>query len=181
MGSCLSPNGPKLQPDDFTLPSSITSHGRHKDQLLDILSHAQLSILFQAYLKTIFCDESLAFFMDVEDFRSLSDEEHMKEKSTYIFEKYFTPNSKSEINIGTEMMNRMKGACANPSRDIFDRLQNQALLTMVEDCLPNFLTWQLYLDFISDPMTRKVFLCGVRRTPSVRQIIAYTEKKPSSF
>jgi len=178
MGSCVSSSSTSSNSvaDDFMLPPSITDNARLKEQLADILRHPQLSVLFQGYLKSIFCDESLAFFMDIEEYREIELVEKRKEKADKIFEKYFNPNSKSEIVCGADMMAKMKAGLPNASKDLFDRLQTQVFMTMVDDCLPNFLTWQLYFDFITDPITRRVFLCGIRRTNSVNQILTYTEK-----
>jgi len=179
MGNCLTTsqqfNTPIFDPDDFVLPASIPD-ARQKVQLLDILHHPQLCILFQGYLKSIFCDESLSFWIEVEQFRELPTVEQRKERADQIFEKYFNPNSKSEIVCGADMMQRLRAALQDCDKNMFDRIQQQVQQTMVDDSLPNFLTWQLYFDFISNSNTRRVFLGGIRRTESISQIQMYTQK-----
>jgi len=162
--------------DDFHLPLSIDQGARHRDQLMDILRHPQLAILFQGYLKSIFCNEALCFFMDVEEYKDIDDPEIRKTRAKVLFDKYFTVGSDYELNTGEDLLAKLREALKNPKKDSFDEVQQHVFVTMVDDCLPNFLTWDLYFEFVSDAVTRKVFLCGIRRTNSVQQINRYTEK-----
>jgi len=175
MGSCLSsPSTPK---EEFVLPSSIISQGSHREQLLDIVKHPQLSILFHKFLKTTFSNETLSFFMDAEEYREIEDVNSRRGKALQIISKYFSTESEAEISISSEELDKIKSSVSSCPVDMFNRVQQSVFLTLVEDCLPNFFQWELYNNFITDPLTRKVFLCGIRRTQSVNQIIKYTEKQ----
>jgi len=177
MGNCLA-NAQNIDyNDEFILPASIeqSTPKRQRQQLLDILKHPQLTILFREYLRSIFCIEGYAFFMDCEEFRQLTDEADMKAKATEIFNKYFTSDCEYEINIEGALIEMLKEATERPDKETFDLVEQLVLVTMEGTCLTPFLNWRLYQDFIQDPVTRKVFLTGVSRTPSFYQIQRYTE------
>eukprot|EP01103_Thecamoeba_quadrilineata_P009544 TRINITY_DN19309_c0_g1_i1.p1 TRINITY_DN19309_c0_g1~~TRINITY_DN19309_c0_g1_i1.p1 ORF type:complete len:183 (-),score=26.09 TRINITY_DN19309_c0_g1_i1:152-700(-) len=176
MGSCLStPNAIK---EDFVLPPSIQSQqSTNREQLMDIVKHPQLSILFHKYLKTIFSNEILSFFMDVEEFRDIEELSARKAKAHQVISKYFSRDSDTEISISSEDLEKIKANVATCPTEMFNKVQQHVFLTLVDDCLPNFFQWELYTSFVSDPLTRRVFLCGVRRTQSVNQLIRYSDKQ----
>jgi len=175
MGACISNNEIEYK-EEFVLPNSIqkTAPKRHREQLLDVLKHPQLSILFREYLRSIFCVEGYALFMDVEEYKTLTDKAEMEARAKQIFEKYFSADSEYEINVEGALVEMLKEAVnQNPNKETFDLVQQLVLVTIEGTCLPNFLNWKLYLEFINDPITRKVFLGGVSRTRSFLQVEKY--------
>jgi len=115
--------------------------------------------------------------MDVEEYRDIADDNARKAKAHQIISKYFSRDSDMEISVSSEDLDKIKSNVATAPKDLFNKVQNHVFLSLVDDCLPNFFQWELYNSFVSDPLTRKVFLCGVRRTQSVNQIIRYAEKQ----
>jgi len=174
MGACLATNIDYK--DEFILPESVQKNApkRQRDQLMDVLKHPQLSILFREFLKSIFCVEGYAFFMDVEEYKTLNDSEEMKAKAKQIFHKYFTVDAEYEINVEGALIEMLKESTERPDKETFDLVQQLVLVTLEGTCLPQFLAWKLYSDFVSDSTTRKVFLSGVSRSKSFYQIERYT-------
>jgi len=175
MGACIATNVDFH--DDFILPEPMEKNApkRQREQLLACLKHPQLALLFREFLRSIFCVEGFSLFMDVEDYKEVNDPEELKERAQYIFEKYFTVDSEYEINVEGALVEMLRESTQKPDKETFDLVQQLVLVTLEGTCLPQFLNWKLYLEFISDPITRKVFLGGISRTHSYYQIEKYTQ------
>eukprot|EP01103_Thecamoeba_quadrilineata_P005836 TRINITY_DN15585_c0_g1_i1.p1 TRINITY_DN15585_c0_g1~~TRINITY_DN15585_c0_g1_i1.p1 ORF type:complete len:199 (+),score=31.66 TRINITY_DN15585_c0_g1_i1:52-597(+) len=175
MGSCVGTQQ-QVSNQEFFLPASLQFETTRREMLMDILKHPQLSILFHKYLKSTFCHETLAFFIDAEEYRHIPDAEARYARANQIIAKYFSADSPMELSISGDDLAAIKANVApNCPVDLFARPQQFTQLTLIDDCLPNFLTWELYSNFVADPSTRRVFLIGIRKTESVAQIIKYSE------
>eukprot|EP01101_Sappina_pedata_P000819 TRINITY_DN10999_c0_g1_i1.p1 TRINITY_DN10999_c0_g1~~TRINITY_DN10999_c0_g1_i1.p1 ORF type:complete len:199 (+),score=70.42 TRINITY_DN10999_c0_g1_i1:114-710(+) len=183
MGLCVSAQHEE-EYDKFELPQSLLpgqqQHSKQKQKqqqkLLDILKHPQLSPLFKEYLRSVLCVEAYCFFMEVEEYKDLEDTPSRIATAQRIFDKYFQPDSEYEIHVEGTLVAMLKESLGRPAKDTFDLIQQLILITLQGSCLPNFLTWDLYESFISDPMTRKTFMRRINRTPSFNQIVKYSEK-----
>eukprot|EP01100_Stratorugosa_tubuloviscum_P001667 TRINITY_DN1377_c2_g2_i1.p1 TRINITY_DN1377_c2_g2~~TRINITY_DN1377_c2_g2_i1.p1 ORF type:complete len:188 (-),score=94.67 TRINITY_DN1377_c2_g2_i1:51-614(-) len=165
--------------DEFELPVSISTSAprRSRQQLLDILKHPTLSLLFREYLRSIYSLENLSFFMAVEDYRELREENEMRKRAEEIFQNFFSPDSEQEVDIEGSLKEMLKESIKRPDRETFDLVQQLVLVTLEGDCLPKFLNWELFHEFSQDPITRKTFLAGLPRSPSVSQITAYVSRQ----
>lgn len=166
--------------DTFSLPVSLQNTGgggrRCREQLMDIIKHPQLSLLFREYLRSIYSAESYEFFMDVEEYKELTDPEEMRQRAAEIYEKYFTVDAEHEVNLEGSLKEMLRESIKRPDAETFELVLLLVLMTLEGDCLHKFLQSEIYKDFITDPMTRKVFVQGLPRTRSVNQILKYVDK-----
>eukprot|EP01101_Sappina_pedata_P001474 TRINITY_DN11557_c0_g1_i1.p1 TRINITY_DN11557_c0_g1~~TRINITY_DN11557_c0_g1_i1.p1 ORF type:complete len:220 (+),score=75.30 TRINITY_DN11557_c0_g1_i1:53-712(+) len=162
--------------DNFVPPKSlISSDSSQKAKLFDILHHPQLSLLFHSFLKSNLCDDSLRFFLDVEEYR-ISPPEIRTRNAAKLLQLYSDPDSASELTFPPHLVRQAKSLLdeSPPSQQLFDRLQSFVMVSMVDDSLPSFLEWDLYRQYLTDPITRKVFLNGLRPSQSTAKLATYT-------
>jgi len=114
--------------------------------------------------------------MEVEEFKELTDHNERVRTAHLIFDKYFKPDSEYEIQVEGTLVAMLKESLDRPDKDTFDLVQQLILITLQGSCLPNFLTWELYEAYITDPMTRKAFQRKLNRTRSYEQIVKFTDK-----
>jgi len=178
MGSCFALGQPRIYKDDFILPASLekTAPRRHREQLLDVMNHPQLSVLFREFLRNIFCLEGYEFYREVEEFRVIEDPEERKKKAVQIFKKFFSEDSEFEINVEGVLIEMLKESLQRPEKETFDLVQQLVLVTLEGTCLPQFLNWKLFSDFVNDPLTRKVFMYEFKEYKPLPSVVK-TEKQ----
>eukprot|EP00042_Codosiga_hollandica_P010274 m.22980 g.22980 ORF g.22980 m.22980 type:complete len:1157 (+) comp34531_c0_seq2:215-3685(+) len=96
--------------------------------------------MFAAYLKQTFCEENMTFYMDVQSLKDLGDKE-LKDKCVKIFEKYFTPQAVTPLNIdsSSKAIITRKVKDGEFSKDMFTAAQKQIFKLMKFDSYPRFL------------------------------------------
>eukprot|EP01103_Thecamoeba_quadrilineata_P002968 TRINITY_DN12808_c0_g1_i1.p1 TRINITY_DN12808_c0_g1~~TRINITY_DN12808_c0_g1_i1.p1 ORF type:complete len:182 (-),score=32.10 TRINITY_DN12808_c0_g1_i1:126-671(-) len=178
MGACLTVEAnSSLNDDEFILPPSLQNDkSTLHEQMLEVLEHPQLVILFQKYLKSTLSHEPLYFYMDVEEYRTIQDPSARRAKAHQIHSKYFSSDSCYEISASSQDVLRIQNQLTESPQDLFREVQREVLVGLTDDCLPNFLKWELYGSFVKDPAIRKIFLCGIRRTQSINQLLKYAQK-----
>eukprot|EP01103_Thecamoeba_quadrilineata_P009202 TRINITY_DN18921_c0_g1_i1.p1 TRINITY_DN18921_c0_g1~~TRINITY_DN18921_c0_g1_i1.p1 ORF type:complete len:329 (-),score=47.96 TRINITY_DN18921_c0_g1_i1:179-1165(-) len=169
MGTCLATQGNDIY-ENIQFPPWTEKGGpprKNRDKLMDILRHPYLTILFREFLRLNLALESYLFFVEVELYRELAEDRDRQQIAQDIFQKYFGPNSEYEIHVDGNIIEGLKAEITQDpiSSTIFDFVQQTVLLTLEGTCLPNFLVWKLYVEFLIDPITRKVFLNTVNGYP----------------
>jgi regulator of G-protein signaling len=115
-----------------------------EDFTLDrVMADPDLVLVFREFLKDSFSSENLAFIVEIENYKDLwdqgaSDEEIFK-RANQIFNKYFSSESKYELNVSGSLIEELKEKMKHPTTIIFNRVQ-QSIFKLVEtDSFPRFL------------------------------------------
>jgi len=111
-------SGAEDPPEEFDLPLSLQPAAnatlqlkqkqKQQQKLLDILKHPQLSPLFKEYLRSVLCVEAYCLYMEVEEFKELTDLQERIKSAHIIFDKYFRPDSEYEIHVEGTLVAMLK-------------------------------------------------------------------------
>jgi len=165
--------------EDVAIPPSLCEKEDqfgNRERLFDVVQHPQLAFLFQEYLRSILSLENLLFFLEVEDFKNETSEGEMIKKAHYIFEKFLSNDAANEVDIDGDAKEFIKENLSRPTPKLFERGQQTVLLTLEGDCLPKFLQWGLFKDFVQNKKTRKVFFKQlIKNSPESNIVTRYIE------
>jgi len=192
--------------DTFALPASLVcgTVNKKRQQLLDIIKHPQLSFLYREWLKAALSYESLLFFLEVEDFKVITDAVDRKKKSKVLFDRYFGSCSEYEVSVESSIRDQLQKSVESDQEvepSLFNAAQNAVLLTLENDTLSKFIGSNLFKTFISciyllfssnkqNPslftntffphqlaqVARKVILTRLPRTKSYLQLKSYVDR-----
>uniref|UniRef100_A0A0N4ZEA1 RGS domain-containing protein n=1 Tax=Parastrongyloides trichosuri TaxID=131310 RepID=A0A0N4ZEA1_PARTI len=136
---------------------------------------------FQNFLEQQFCVENLNFYLAVEEYRKIPDEEMTRRKAVglQIFERHFITNSTEPVNIDNSTNRTIKDAvlAGKFTCDLYDVAQYQIFHLLKYDCWPRYLRAvtaedkdALGLDDTSDGYSKKFSESGKDSTDSPRLI-----------
>ncbi len=102
--------------------------------------------LFRQFLHELYNSENLAFWLEVEEYKKLSEEER-KDRSQEIYDKYFDPESKYELNVEGKMKKDLASQLPSTDINIFLGLQESVWNVLEHDCFPKFLQSKMYQNY----------------------------------
>jgi len=137
-----------------SLCGSPDTEFQNRERFYDIIRHPFFSFLFFEFLNSIQSSELLSFFLEVENYKHLNDQEQLKKKSQELFEKYLQTE---EIEVESHIKSRIESLLEAPTNKMFESSQHQVLLALEGDSLPKFLEWGLFLQCSADVNIRRVY------------------------
>jgi hypothetical protein len=114
--------------------------------LVELLQIKDLVYLFREFLHELKGGENLSFWLEVECYKRLRDEELMP-RGREIWNKYFDPKSAYELNIEGRLKNELQANLRTPNRHAFEACQQSIWKLLEHDCFPKFLQSQKYKDY----------------------------------
>jgi len=122
--------------------------------LRDILSDEELALLFRSYLHDLACSENLSFWLEVEEFRNLSDKvkQVRSKRAAGMFKKYFDPSSKYVINADVDLKKAVEKKIKENAIDsnLFDDLQHSVYLMLEYDSYRKFVNSPTFQQFLAE-------------------------------
>jgi hypothetical protein len=120
-------------------------------QLDDIISDKNMMLQFREFLKSIYCNENLAFWLEAETFKQVPDS-NVAKKAQELFNKYFDASSDHAVNIeDAELQRELMEAMKKPTRETFTNVQNAIWGLLKFECFPRFKS----SPFFSTPLNKK--------------------------
>lgn len=117
-----------------TIPKSITD-ASVEHFLHDPHNYA----LFLKWAVDNLCSENLFFYVDVENFKNIQNEEEAKKEAERIYHRYIEDDAEMEVNLGFESKKEVRDGLQNPSRNMFDQSQYTVHELIKYDLLSKFL------------------------------------------
>lgn len=117
-----------------------------KDYFLEsILKDTNARNVFMDFCQQRQCVESLMFWLDVESFRLMGEDEvQMKKRANEIYAKYLVPASPYELNLSYKMRQEAKKNMTDPSITSFNNVQKEIFVLMVHGVFDHFLRSDAY-------------------------------------
>lgn len=119
---------------------------QHSQKLIQILRHPELCLVFFDFLAKRYSDENLSFWVAVEDFRVLNDEEEIQLRGKHILNSFVSPLAPQQVNLDVGLVDEMVSLDRFQS-DSFDLVQDYVVALMSADLYPKFLQSAQYRDF----------------------------------
>jgi len=96
---------------------------------------------FRKFLCRQYCSENLTFWLEAEEFKSITDDPIRKSKARLMWENYFSSTSSHEVNIPDSVKKQLQERVQNQNVDssLFQQAQCAVFELMVEQCYPQFL------------------------------------------
>lgn len=115
---------------------SPKSHVDYQKELTRIVGDKKLAVVFREFLHQCFNSENFSFWLEVEDFKTLSENPTlMKERAEFLVQKYFSRNSEFEINVDGTLKSQILAEVAQDAKvSTFDKAQQAIWHLMVQDC-----------------------------------------------
>lgn len=114
--------------------------GKSDVHLEDVLCHKIGRRLFHNFLKKEFSDENLEFWVECENFKTLSNTKQSKHAAK-IYQKYVAENSPMEVNIDGPTRTFLAADVTCPSSEMFNEAQRQIFKLMQLDSFPRFVSF----------------------------------------
>ena len=117
--------------------------------LRNILQNQISTRFFKDFCHRIFVNESLFFWLDVENYMQLPGTDYMKRNAMKICHKYILDNSKLQINISHVTRNDIIDNVSSPDKFLFKRAQQEIFKLLEQDAMPKFLKGTEYVNMLS--------------------------------
>mmetsp|Transcript_24509 Transcript_24509/g.31184 ORF Transcript_24509/g.31184 Transcript_24509/m.31184 type:complete len:148 (-) Transcript_24509:65-508(-) len=120
------------------------------EQFLFIFSDKQLSPVYEQFLQANMAWENFGFYMDVQNFRLLA-EEDLAQEAGNIYDKYIEVDSAHELgDITYKLRQNIKESLVHPSRDMFDELTDIVVDSLTNSTVSDFLRDSLFLNYVDE-------------------------------
>eukprot|EP01100_Stratorugosa_tubuloviscum_P008057 TRINITY_DN3345_c0_g1_i1.p1 TRINITY_DN3345_c0_g1~~TRINITY_DN3345_c0_g1_i1.p1 ORF type:complete len:161 (-),score=60.69 TRINITY_DN3345_c0_g1_i1:29-511(-) len=146
---------------------------RMRKHFLSILKNPELCFLFRDFLKSEFCSENLSFWMAVEHFKNLNEEELLT-NAQHLHNEYIRVGSANEVNIDIEHKRTIEQNLTNPTNQLFDEAQEVIFNLMENDSFTKFIRCDLYKNFL---LGNRPVVEERERTKTTENINKYLEKQ----
>ncbi len=123
---------------NFVTSSKASIYAEYKS-LRNILMNQIATRYFKDFCQRIFVNESLFFWLDVENYVQLPGTDYMPRAAMKIARKYIYDNAQQQINISHATRADVLKCLINPSRTLFKRAQMEIFKLLEQDALPKFL------------------------------------------
>jgi hypothetical protein len=123
---------------NFVTSSKASIYAEYKS-LRNILTNQIATRYFKDFCQRIFVNESLFFWLDVENYVQLPGTDYMPRAAMKIARKYIYDNAQQQINISHATRAEILKCIINPSRTLFKRAQLEIFKLLEQDALPKFL------------------------------------------
>lgn|SRR3990167_4267802 len=120
-------------------------------KITQILNHPQYLKVFRIFLESSHCDENLSFWLEVEQYKTETQQERV-DHAKYIWEKYLELNSSKEVNISDDIrlltQKVYESSNNSPASDLFTHAQTAVYLLMETESFPKFIVSNLFKEFL---------------------------------
>ncbi|XP_071379385.1 regulator of G-protein signaling 21-like [Centroberyx affinis] len=136
---------------------STTDTSLQEESLETVLSHKSGQAAFRDFLTSEFCEENLDFWLECEEFKTLTGAEELTWRATSIYEEFVRPESPKEINLDFYTRDTIAQNLQQPSALCFAVAQKKIYSLMENDCFPRFIQSDQYKDlFDAAPKPRSL-------------------------
>eukprot|EP01100_Stratorugosa_tubuloviscum_P014878 TRINITY_DN8213_c0_g1_i1.p1 TRINITY_DN8213_c0_g1~~TRINITY_DN8213_c0_g1_i1.p1 ORF type:complete len:177 (-),score=72.12 TRINITY_DN8213_c0_g1_i1:80-610(-) len=108
-------------------------------ELEQILCDRELSLAFREFLHSVLCSENLSFWYEVEEYRTIINEDERKEKAKQMLKKYLSSSSTYQLNLNFEITEELRQLQNQAPNTLFDKAQYSVTQLLRNDSLPKFL------------------------------------------
>ena len=129
--------------------SSVDDHGSVAPTMKDILSDADLAMVFRDYLHQLHSAENLSFHVEVEEYKSKEDIDERKATADKIWSKYLASNAPAALNIDSKTRDRISAGITASTIDLFDEAQEFAYSLLEYDSYRKFVASDTYSRWLS--------------------------------
>ncbi|PRP87959.1 hypothetical protein PROFUN_02696 [Planoprotostelium fungivorum] len=130
--------------------------------LNELVKDRDMVLLYREYLHDLHSSENLSFWMEVENYKNLPQEE-LEVVGREIYDKYISKDSPYEINIDSKMRKQVVASVAvGYTQNIFTPIQNAIWKSMELDTFPKFLQSPAYKKLQSGNTTAKTKITRTR-------------------
>lgn len=128
---------------------SNTSNDASRIDFFACMRDEPLSNLFWCFLREIYQQEKLSFWLAVEDYRSISEIESRKKRAQEMLEKYFVLGSEYQVPVDPEVSNYLYQSVENsPTHELFDSIQDEVTSLLSNIYFPRFMRSELFARFL---------------------------------
>jgi len=120
-----------------------------------ILSDRSLAVCFRIFLHQHFNNENFSFWLEVDQYKKITDAEERSRRAKDMYIKYFTADSKYELNVDAAIKRETNERIQNPDASTFDSAQKAVWKNLETDCIPQFYQSQMYREFKEGRAPRK--------------------------
>ncbi|KAF2076382.1 hypothetical protein CYY_002339 [Polysphondylium violaceum] len=115
-----------------------------------IVQDRNLALMFRKFLYERFNNENFSFWLEAENYKYLSTPTQRCSRSKEMYEKYFSSNSKYELNIDHFAKKDLEDKIntGNPNIDVFNQIQNTIRKLMEMDVIPLFIKSEYYKKYL---------------------------------
>jgi len=126
--------------------------------------------LFFKWATDNLCSENLLFYVDVENYKNIQDEEEAKKEAERIYQMYIKDDADYQVNLDFESKKEVSDGLHSPSRSIFDQSQYTVHELIKYDLLSKFLDSDDYrvthgLPTLYKRYIPKRIICNVKDMP----------------
>lgn len=116
----------------------------------DIIADLTLKELFIEFLENELMQENFFFWLDVEEFKKIEDQNARKAFFEYIFNKYLAPNAELELCIAGRKRAYIDDNRESPPLSVFDDVQHDVLISITHNCVPRFFQSEIYMSYLEN-------------------------------
>jgi len=120
-----------------------------------ILADRPLAVCFRLFLHQHFNNENFSFWLEVDQYKKIVAPEDRAKRAKEIHEKYFSPNSKYELNLEAEIKKELLQNINYPTETLFDNAQKAIYKILETDCIPQFYQSTMYKEYKEGKAPRK--------------------------
>eukprot|EP01102_Stenamoeba_stenopodia_P013239 TRINITY_DN426_c0_g1_i3.p1 TRINITY_DN426_c0_g1~~TRINITY_DN426_c0_g1_i3.p1 ORF type:complete len:615 (-),score=120.69 TRINITY_DN426_c0_g1_i3:373-2217(-) len=158
-----------------------------REVLMEILQSSELCLLFRQYLHEVYSSENLTFLLELEDYKSLTNDSDKLPRAKEIFDTYLATNSVFElavdISVKTSIERRLFAGDA--AVGLFDAAELEVFHIIESDLLPKFMQSKTYLTAIKNDNSRsffgkkknKISLKSIEKTKSLELLHRFQTKE----
>ncbi|XP_012681737.2 regulator of G-protein signaling 5b [Clupea harengus] len=112
---------------------------RWKESFQELLRDEQSLCAFQAFLKSEYSEENLAFYLACEDYMNTQSSSKLPAKAKKIYSEFIVCDAPREVNLDHETKTSTVKNLENPTNCCFDLARAKIYYLMEKDCYPRFL------------------------------------------
>lgn len=119
--------------------------------LSDVLLHEDLSLVFREYLHQQQSSENLSFWVEVEDYKTLENENDRKSRAEKIWDKFLNKSAQTPINIDGSVRDSLYNSISSKEYpiDLFNEAQEFIYSLLELDSYRKFIQSENYQNWIS--------------------------------
>ncbi|CAK4609216.1 hypothetical protein LEN26_006775 [Aphanomyces euteiches] len=103
-----------------------------------ILANQDTRAMLLAFCEEIYCAESLYFWLECNEYKSIPHVDYLRVRAQKIYRKYISESAKLQVNLMHSIVREIDRNLAAPSRALFVKAQDAIVSMMGKDTLPKF-------------------------------------------
>lgn len=107
---------------------------------------------FTKYCEKKLCEENIAFWVDVQQYKSTNDTNKRRKIADHIFSHYVKQNAENQVHFDEPVVDEIKTSLDNNKlpQNLFEQAEKYVLCVLKCDVLPGYRKWKFVEDFKRD-------------------------------